>query len=122
MSKFVSENIHLLYTLVDKSLSFSFRQELAKKLPRNALNALREALYNTAIGNVKGFPSEITELLSANRQLVFKVVDINDNLSLRERRNLLSSNTQVLKLLDQILPTILEKLCQSQGEISSDDE
>lgn len=120
MSKFVCENYHLLQTLVDKTLPFSFRQELAKKFPKNALNALREALYNTAVGNVEGFPAEVTQLLSTNRQLVFKIVDINETLSLSQRRNL-SSQQQVLKLLDQVLPTILEKL-QDQEEVPSDDE
>ena len=121
MSKFICENNHLLQTLVDKSLPFSFRQELAKKFPKNALNALREALYNTAVGHVEGFPAEVTELLSTNRQLVFKIVDINETLSVSQRRNL-SSQQHVLKLLDQVLPTILEKLLEAQEEVLSDDE
>ena len=103
------ENTHLLRTLADKNLKISVRQELAKNLPKNALIELKEILFNVALGNVRGFPPKIGDILSANRLLVFKVVDKNDTLSLAERRKIVSQES-VLDFLAEVLPSILKIL------------
>ena len=103
------ENIHMLQTIVDKSLKSSVREELAKNLPDSACVELREILFNVAVGNVDGFSAEIVQILSSNRLLVFKVVDANEKLWPEERQELISS-PPVLKLLEEVLPAILSAI------------
>ena len=107
MSASLFENIHPLKTLVDKTLNTNTRTQLGQNLPGPAIVELREILFNVAVGNVAGFESEVIQILSTNRQLVFKIVDANDNLSERERQDLLSSPL-VLELLESVLPNILK--------------
>ena len=107
MSRVVIKNIHLLQSLTDKNLTISSRQQLAKALPENAFVALREILFNVAIGNVKGFSAKIEDKLHQNRLLVFKIVDENQKLSDLQRENLLGS-TRVLSFLTYVLPSILK--------------
>ena len=114
MSKIVFENLHLLQTLADKRLPFSVRKKLAKNLPEKALTALRETLFNVAVGNVEGFSSKIAEELRVSRHLLFKVVDANDKLSESAYETLISS-TQILKFLEIVLPSILQVL-NTNGE------
>ena len=109
MSKIVFENLHLFQTLTDKRLPFSIRLKLAKNLPETAFTALRETLFNVAVGNIQGFPSKTTEELRVSRQLLFKVVDANDKLSESERESLIAS-TPVLKFLEKVLPSVLQVL------------
>ena len=124
MSKLIFENIHLLQTLVDKRLSFNIRQELAENLPEPAVTALRETLYNVAVGNVKGFPPNTKNLLSSHRLLIFEIVDQTEDLSDSERESLIASE-KVLKFLEKVLPPILKVLLASKGderESEEDDE
>jgi hypothetical protein len=115
MSQSVFDNSHLLKTLSDKRLSLSFRQELVKNLPEAAITALRETLFNVAVGNAEGFPSKTSELLTENRELVFKIIDSNDSLTESEREKLLLSR-KALRFLPKVLPTILEELEAQRDE------
>lgn len=101
------DNIHLFYTLGDKKLSLAVRKQLGENLPDQAAVELREILFNVAVGNVDGFPAEILQILSAQREIVFKIVDANDNLSPSEHRDLIGS-PPALKLLETVLPNILK--------------
>lgn len=112
MSQIVSENLHLLQTLVDKRLILTLRQELAKNLPIDAFTALREILYNVAVGNIDNLPPEITNKLSLNRNTVFKIVDQNDTLSEIQRRKFVGTK-KVVKFLEKILPAILSRVAEN---------
>ena len=100
-------NFHLFYTLGDKKLTLAVRKQLGENLPEEAVVELRKILFNVAVGNVDGFPAEILQILSAQRQIVFQIVDANDNLSPSERRDLIGS-PPALKLLESVLPNILK--------------
>ena len=120
MSKLIFQNIHLLQTLVDKRLSFHLRQELAENFPEPAVTALRETLYNVAVGNVKGYPPNIKNQLSSQRLLIFKIVDQTEDLSESERESLIASE-KVLKFLEKVLPAIL-KVLLAKGDVAGSEE
>lgn len=107
------ENIHLLKTLVDKTLNISVRKQLGQNLPEQATVELREILFNVAVGNIAGFAQETLQVLSNNRQLVFQIVDANENLSKSEHQDLLSSPS-ALELLESVLPNILKVIHQTK--------
>lgn len=109
------ENTHLLQTLVDKSLNIHVRKELAANFPENAQLELKEIFLNVVLGNVKGFPPKVAQILSAKRLLVFKIVDKNDTLSPVERREFLS-HEDVLDFLALVLPSILKIILPAQFE------
>jgi hypothetical protein len=112
MSKIVCDNIHLLQTLVDKRLLFSLHQTIVKELPKDTFTALREIFFNVAVGNIEDLQPEVTEQLATHRQVVFKIVDQNDNLSTAERKAFIGSQA-VLRFLSKVLPNILKEVQQS---------
>lgn len=126
MSNKVTENLHLLQTLSDKNLSISARQQLAKALPKQAFDVLREIFFNVAIGTLKGFSPRINAQLSKNRLIVFKIVDENQNLSHLERQNFVESS-EVLNFLASVLAPILKSIltkswCREQSDADDDDD